>query len=668
MKTLFRWILRIILSASLLLFLVLSITAFFQIPINLTRFKSPLESIASRLLKRPVYIEKSIILSTSLKPVFTLKGLKIDNPDGFTDDTFMYLSSAKIQLELLPLLRKKVYISEIRVEKLQVNLEKKEDDSVNWVMAEKIPAQKETAESAPPTKSDDQITQLVGDSIVVKKLDLRDINIHYLGPNNQEQSSYQIATCRGSMLPGKPLQLDAVGNLLSFPYSLKISIASLEQFLTENKSWMEIKVHIAKTDFTFSGNINLAQAHKSLTLSTEIHGEKLSDLNELLRLDLPPLVSYGTEANFLLKKNSFILRNLLVKTGTSILEGEAEAVKTDKKMNIDIRFTSPLLQIDDFLFDNWSWSAEGQVDKTAEQPTVGDEPSKNNRNIFSPAVLKKFNAVLTIKSEKVLSGDDKLGSCMLTAELRDGRIVIDPLEVRLPGGSITMSASLKPGSEQSKGSIKAKIHNFDIGILARRNKPDTKMEGLVNLEMDLQSTAASFDQILENGNGYFDFSGQLKNLNAGVIDLWAVNLIASIISSTNENQSHINCAVGRWSVKNGLLTPDIFFIDTSRIRICGKGQVDLTKQKIDLVIAPSPKRPEFFNLATPLEVHGTFSDINLKVKKSELIGTVVKFIVSPVSVPIERVIFSNIPASGNDACDVTIGTDNREVQSIAGCN
>ena len=67
MKTFFRWISRIFLSASLLP-PVVSITAFFQIPIDLIRFKKPLESIASGLLKNPVYIEQSIILSTSRKP------------------------------------------------------------------------------------------------------------------------------------------------------------------------------------------------------------------------------------------------------------------------------------------------------------------------------------------------------------------------------------------------------------------------------------------------------------------------------------------------------------------------------------------------------------------------------------------------------------------------
>ena len=211
------------------------------------------------------------------------------------------------------------------------------------------------------------------------------------------------------------------------------------------------------------------------------------------------------------------------------------------------------------------------------------------------------------------------------------------------------------------------MRNFDIGIIARREQPESKMGGLVNLDVDLQSSAASFDQILAHGNGYFDFSGNLENLSAGIIDLWAVNLIAAIVSSSDEKESNINCAVGRWQVNDGSLTPDLFFIDTSKIRICGNGQIDFSTNQIDLTISPTPKKPEFFNLATPLRVRGSFSDIRLGVKKGGKIGTAVKFITSPIHVPIRRAVTKNIPKDGRDACTVALGPDNRSESSVKGC-
>ncbi len=480
------------------------------------------------------------------------------------------------------------------------------------------------------------------------------------------------------MLAGKPMYLDITGKLLAFPYTLNIGIVSLEEFLTNNSSWMEIQADISKAKLLLNGNIDLAEAHKSLALKAAVSGESLDTLNDLLQLDLPPFSPYSVEADLFMENQRFELKNLTVKTGSSSLNGTVQITTGEEKAEVVIEFTSPLFQLDDFTFDDWSWTGEDtkavspdeatEVHTSAKETAVDVEPSdKTERKLLDPSVLAQLDASLTLRSERVLSGDDELGNGLLKAVVQDGRIAIEPLELQVTGGSIELAASIKPGTKQSDASLKVTMKNFDIGILVRRTKPEAKMGGLINLDVDLQSSAATFDQMLANGNGYLDFSGHLENMNAGIIDLWAVNLIAAIVSRTDENQSQINCAIGRWSVKDCLLTPDVFFIDTSKIRICGTGSVDFKKQRIDLNISPVPKRPEFFNLATPMEVHGTFSDIGLGFENLTLIGTTLKFITSPVTVPIKRVFSEDIPEDGSDACVVVLGPDNRSESSVDGC-
>jgi len=680
MKTFFRWLFRIVLGLIFFIVLLFVSTAVLEIPIDLTRFKAPVEDLVSRALKREVSIDQSIVLSTSLSPVLTLQGLRISNPDGFSGDTFISLDSAKIRLELLPLLQRKIHLSEITVRKLEVNLEENKNGDVNWIIAGDAgqveadrPQKEEQGKDAERDKG-----ELAGDTVVVSRLLLEDIVVHYYRPDGQEPTSWQIDKCLGSMLSGRPLELDMTGSFRSFPYTLTISIASLEEFLRENRSWMEIEAEISGAKLLFNGEINLAEAHRTLALKGSVSGKNLNTLNNLLQLDLPPMSPYGMDADFLLKKNYMEMRNLTVKTGTSSLNGAAKITREKGKTEAVVEFTSPLIQINDFLFDDWSWSADDgrspadkfgvSKDKAATAAEKNDPAASGNRKPFDPDVLDNFDIVFTLRSKKVLLGEEKLGSGSLRATVQNGRIAVEPLELNLPGGAVKLSVSLKPGVAKSDASFRAVMNNFDIGILARRSKPESKMGGLVNLDVDLQSSAASFDQILANGNGHVDFSGQLTNLSAGVIDLWAVNLIAAIVSSTDEDQSNINCAVGRWQVNDGLLTPDIFFIDTSKIRICAKGEIDFVSKRVDLVITPAAKKPEFFSLATPLAVHGSFSDIDIGIKKGGLVGTVVKFVASPLLVPVKRLVLKDIPEDGSDACSVVLGADNRSELTVKGCN
>jgi uncharacterized protein involved in outer membrane biogenesis len=273
---------------------------------------------------------------------------------------------------------------------------------------------------------------------------------------------------------------------------------------------------------------------------------------------------------------------------------------------------------------------------------------------------------LSIVAEKVESGKDFLGSGKLDVTLKDGRINIAPFSLVLPGGDVELTASLKPGVENSEGSLKVLIENFDIGILVHRSQPDSDMGGNVNLNLDVHSTAASIPELLESGTGYFDFSGKLTNFKSGIIDLWAVNLISAIVSST-ENQSQINCAVGRWSVDNGLLTSDAFFIDTSKIRICANGVVNFKDESLNIKVVPRAKKPEFFSLATPVKLQGTFSDLNVKLGRGAMLGSVIKMIASPVSTPLKRIFNDKIPRDGSDVCGMELGPANRENIQIPGC-
>ena len=681
MKKFIRFLFKFVIGLFLIVVVLFAGLTFLRIPIDLTRFKQPVEMIMAQVLDRPVHIEKSLVLSTSIKPVFTLSGLRIGNPEGFSQKSFMYLDTARIQVELVPLLKKKLHITDITIRKLNLTLEEKEDGKVNWALPVDSSATENEKEQSKEAKgrSTEGLIAITGDTIVVKNLNFEDISVDYYSPGSDEPSRYQIDKCIGTMLPGTPLKLDISGSILSFPYSLAISIASLDELLKENKSWIDLQAEIAETVLSFGGNVDLASALQSLALKASVKAENLSSLNDLLGLDLPPLKNYGVETSIVIKKHNYELENLTIKTGVSELVGTARIIVENDIVNAEIDFRAPLIQLDDFIFDNWSLKGdtasvsgpekpEENVATTEKPAQQNEDVKKRNRALVDPELLARLNTTLTIQAEQVLSGTDELGNGSLKVSLQDGRVAIESLDLSIPGGSIKMSASLKPGTEQSEASVKAVMKNFDIGILVRRNNPEAEMSGLINLDVDLKSSAATIDQLLPNGNGYFDFSGQLKNIKAGIIDLWAVNLVAAIVSSTDENQSQINCAVGRWSVKDGLLRPDAFFIDTSKIRICGTGQIDFKKNRIDLTIAPTPKKPEFFSLATPLEVHGTFADINLGIKASGLVGTAARFIVSPIAVPIKRVVSEEIPEDGSDACTVTLGSENRNETVVSGCN
>ncbi len=661
-----RWVLYMVggfIAAPLLILILLSII---RIPIDLSSQRGMVSSAASLALGRTVNIDDKIVVSTSLRPVFLLEGLRISNPKSFEEGDFLKMKTAEIRVHVLPLLMGKIKVDKFSVKGITVTLLENKQGAVNWSSRTSVEGKSEVPPKPIPSNKETQL-KLKSDSLVLTKLVMEDIAVDYHRPGMVESKQFKIDECTGIMLPGKPFILSMKGKLLNEPYVAEIEIGSLKELVEKSRSRMEMITEIAKTRFNFSGTLDLAKATQNLHLKASVTGEHLDSLNELLSLDLPPLTSYKAASELSMRRNKIELTDFVIQVGKSQLTGMMTADKSGGKPEVIVELHSPLVQLNDF--DVGGWSPEKSDAKQSAGKDGRGKKSEVARTgeLLSPEVLARFNVRMDVKAEKVISGKDELGSGVLTATLKDGRFTVDPVRLNIPGGSFFLAASLKPDLKAPEASVRATIENFDFGVPVRQARPESDMGGFINLNVDLKSSADSFGELMAKGNGHFDFSGRLENLKAGIIDLWAVNVIAAVISRGKEDQSKINCLVGRWTMRDGFLTPDVFLIDTTRIRICGKGQINFKDGHIDLKMAPIPKKAEYFSLATPIEVKGDFSDFGVGIQPGGLFGTTVKFITSPVTTTFMRLSNKEIPPDGNDVCAIPIGPENRSQEPPAGC-
>ena len=84
-------------------------------------------------------------------------------------------------------------------------------------------------------------------------------------------------------------------------------------------------------------------------------------------------------------------------------------------------------------------------------------------------------------------------------------------------------------------------------------------------------------------------------------------------------------------------------------------------------MAPTAKRPEFFSLATPIEVDGLFTDFGIGTYGAGIPGTAVRFITSPATTPVLRVVVSDLPEDGGDVCATAIGPSFAGPKRYPGC-
>jgi uncharacterized protein involved in outer membrane biogenesis len=479
-------------------------------------------------------------------------------------------------------------------------------------------------------------------------------------PNTNASLQIEVLDCVVGAKAGQPVIWRIDGRIKNEPVKIQITGAPISVLADEKVSLpLDILGEAAGVKLEMSASVELPLDPHKVDFKMLLSGERISSINNFLEIDLPPYGPYELGGRFQLKRDGYHLSDLNVRVNQSQLTGKMSFKTAAKPPRLDIDLTTRKLQINDFKVGHWSPvdKASG-VAKPKSSGTAAVQPETDRpevQSLLSPKLMRRMDAHLDLKVQEVLSGKDMLGSGKLTATMEKGRFVVDPLQLNAPGGSAKLAFAFEPTETDVALEANAKIAEFDYGILARRIKPESEMGGWLSLNVDLKSRSKDLDSIMHHANGYIDFAIVPKDFEAGLFELWAVNLLAAALPEVDsEKTSVVNCGVFQFDIRDGEMKENAIFVDTTKMQVAGKAKADFKTEKVYLAMKPKAKKPEFFSLATPIQVKGTFTNYKVGVQPGGLVGTALRFITSPVIVPIQRVFTERAPADGKAACSAAM--------------
>jgi len=102
------------------------------------------------------------------------------------------------------------------------------------------------------------------------------------------------------------------------------------------------------------------------------------------------------------------------------------------------------------------------------------------------------------------------------------------------------------------------------------------------------------------------------------------------------------------------------------MRMVGTAEANFKTRTIQVKVAPKAKKAEFFSLATPVGVKGSFDNFRLSLNPFGLTKTIVSFVTSPVHVPVQRLFKKGLPEDGLEACTIMwkVTDDMEEIEAI----
>ena len=456
---------------------------------------------------------------------------------------------------------------------------------------------------------------------------------------------------------GEPVHLSLLGSLDKVPVSISLETAKASDLIDPNLPVpFKLNASMSGATLKLSGDIDRPFAKPDIDLALEMRGNRLDNLNLLANTSLPPWGPWSAAGNLHVSPVGYEVSSLQLQVGSSQLNGHGKIDTRAVPPRIDVDLTAPTIQLDDFRFGDWSpekskRATASSPDSRGDMLQKADKTGHEAREMLSPEVLRRQNAFLTVRVDRVVSGEDMLGNGKLDAQLVNGKALIGPVIVNTPGGSASLRLLYEPADKDVAFNLSVEAKHFDYGILARRIDHKSEMQGTLSLNVDVSARARYFSELLRYGKGDIDFMVWPKNMKSGFLDMWAVNVLMALLPVIDSsNTSVVNCAIGRFALNDGKLSGKTLLVDTTRMRVTGKGGVDFAAEKLNFYMQPRAKTPQFLSFSLPVELDGSFENFGVGVRPIDVLETMGQFTTSVVWAPLQLMFGKETPPDGHDVC------------------
>ncbi len=353
--------------------------------------------------------------------------------------------------------------------------------------------------------------------------------------------------------------------------------------------------------------------------------------------------------------------DLAIKSAQSelILSGQLQRPSGDAPPRLNATVKGPQLDVR-------PWLADTEAEPSSTQKSTG--------RVFSDAplpfaILRNLDLQADIDIKKVLLPHIALNNVQTTVRIDGGRFEAGPARANAGGGDYQAHFNIDAQAKPPKVKADLKINQMNAGLMLKELGLSDMVEGVVDFQADLDAQGASMAELMGSLNGHamlVSGEGQLGRLFFGLFDEGIASQVATLFNPLEKRSTTtpIECLVIRFDSKGGVARLSQMIWVTPDSIVVGGGQIDLSTEKIDIGIQPTPKRGTISLgiLTKPFRLGGTLASPAMQIDPTATAMTVGRIAGGMLFGPIGiAVAFTSIGDSAANPCLEAIKTAEKGV-------
>lgn len=632
--------------------------------------------------------------------IFPWIGLKVEdvalgNEKGFKAKQFAAIKQLDVKINVLPLLKKEVEINTIRLHGLNVSLEVAKNKSNNWSGLSQPAAEGEVSEPAENKQQQLAEEEAVSplQSLKVEGFEFVDAVIQYDDRSSNTKatvSELNLTTSAitfdepvdvkfGARIENNQPVIDTNLNLSTqLTFNKELTKFNLRDFVftvlmkanefipqqeqIEIKSEIDVsmdeqrvtlkQMQLSALGTTTTADITISQFLQVPVIQGGIEVQPFNarmvakrvavELPEMAKADALHRVSIKTKIK--LRGEKFQANEFSLGLDESTLSGWIHVLNLSKQqLRYDLAFDQ--LNINDYMppvvVQVQAKAGSGAASAGAPAPTAG--VSTGDEKIELPVeMMRKLDIEGDFKIASLTAKEYQIKQFLMTVTAHKGLINIKPLAMQVLQGQVDAAIKLDVQKEKPAYGINLKVNQVQAGPVAdpflvgmMGDKP-LRMEGAVNLKMDVNTAGESVNQLKKASKGQvvldmketavhgFDPEYYMRSSIADYVGSKGFGMSKTIMGSYSPRDVTVFDTIhSTINIANGKARTDDFLMSAKRVQVTAKGHVDIMHDTLDVITSVKMPRgktvaEKIFDEPVFVHVFGPFDALQYELDKDRL--------------------------------------------------
>jgi hypothetical protein len=335
--------------------------------------------------------------------------------------------------------------------------------------------------------------------------------------------------------------------------------------------------------------------------------------------------------------------------GKSIVGADLKGTFDDDRPSLSGKITSDIVYLADFGIVPHDDAEDARAQTASNSTTVKSTPLFSSEP-FDLSALSAANLDIRFLVDEVSGVGQALDKFEGRIRLKDEYLNLNPLVFTFAKGTTRTSFSIhgkvKPG-RQVHHELIIKSDDLDIGDWLKQTKTKIKIDGDLDMNLKLRAEGNSAKSMADTLNGELNFALSRGKVHSTLLAFTGTNLMTWLFRDASSGYTNINCMISRFDVQGGNATVGSLLLDTPTMTSAGKGNVNLSKERLDILVDPEPKTKRLAEFTTPFRIKGALSHPEIEISK---VGLAARMIGEVAFTPLNALgsLFSIVRDSGKD--------------------